>query len=286
MLYFLYGHEEKVESSHNPSTSLKLNKIENLPLLSKKPSNKQKPSDQANAVNTAHSIDSIPQASCITYEQFDADPRQETAIQWIEATMGVDKATLANIYAYSSEQDLLYAANQGDSTAMLALGINYKWQATHENFQSNVFRLNELPGIEYRKKAFDKDIMTQARYWLMQAALNNQLLGLSEIAFSYFEERASSDDPEVKKSLEIKGIAYFVLVDSMQPIADQLVTNRFDFSDDSDKQKLLKQERTDLIAKWQDDRMNLGMSTETALNPPEEIKEYFRLQQNLCQEEK
>lgn len=68
-------------------------------------------------------------SSCITDQQLMSDPRLHAAKQWMEDSFGVDLATIANIYAYSTAAELLEAANNGDATAMLALGINYRWFA-------------------------------------------------------------------------------------------------------------------------------------------------------------
>jgi hypothetical protein len=223
-------------------------------------------------------------SSCTTHQQLNSDPRQQAVHQWIEDSFGVDIDTIANIYAYSTEDDLLQAATNGDSTAMLALGMNYKWFAIHDNFQSQRLRPKDLPDATYTVKPFDKNIMNKARYWLMQAALNNQLTGLTELAFSYADEKKHTDNIEQKQVLEINFLGYFTLVDSLQPSAWKTIPTNLLFADDIEKQKLLEKKQEALITQWREDRRKLGLDESLELTPSKEVREYLDLQRNLCRD--
>lgn len=223
-------------------------------------------------------------SSCTTTQQLDSDPRQQAAHQWMNDSFGVDIETIANIYAYSSETDLLQAAQKGDSTAMLALGINYKWFATHDNFQSDRLRPKELPVVIYTDKPLDKNIMNKARYWLMQAALNNQLIGLTELAFSYADEKNLTNDTKEKRDLEINFLAYFSLVDLLQPSPEKSIPADLFYADNKENQKLLEKKQAELIAQWHEARSELGQNESLELTPAKEVIEYLALQKNLCRD--
>ena len=212
-------------------------------------------------------------------------PSLPFAQTWFENAMGENTKSLTNLYAFSTEEELLRAAEQGDATAMLALGINYEWQATHINFQSPQLRPKDLPELEYLSKPKDHKTLKQARYWLMQAALNNQLNGIHEIAFSYSNEAHSLEDSEHKTSLIIKAVAYLKLLNFIFPDTVQPMSDRLSFREDIDKQQLLEQEFSTIKAKWQSDRIEIGMSRDLGLRLPEEVKVIFQLQQNLCRQD-
>lgn len=228
--------------------------------------------------------DVLETSSCTTHQQLNSDPRQQAVHQWLEDSFGVDVDTIANIYAYSSEADLLHAAKNGDSTAMLALGMNYKWLALHDNFQSRRLRPKDLPDAIYIVKPFDKNIMNKARYWLMQAALNNQLIALTELAFSYADEKKHTDDIEEKQALEINFLGYFTLVDSLQPNNWKTIPTDILYADDNEKQKLLEKKQDELISQWREDRSKLALDESLELTPSKEVRDYLDLQRNLCRD--
>ncbi|MEP1448172.1 MAG: hypothetical protein ABJK37_18860 [Paraglaciecola sp.] len=225
-------------------------------------------------------------SSCATHQQLNADVDQQAVYQWIEDSGGIDIATLANIYAYSSEADLLQAAKNGDSTAMLALGINYKWHAIHENFQADRLRPKDQPDIVYTLKPLDKNIMKKARYWLMQAALNNQLKGLSELAFSYIDEKNQSESIKEKQTLELNFLAYFSLVDYMQPSSEKTMPANLFYVDDKEKQESLENKLEELVTQWRKDRLKMGQNENLELNPSKEVMQYLKLQRTLCRDTK
>lgn len=228
--------------------------------------------------------DPLETSSCTTDQQLMSDPRLQAAQQWMEDSFGVDLATIANIYAYSTEAELQKAANNGDSTAMLALGMNYRWFALHTTFQSPRLRPKDLPEVVYTQKPLDKKIMDKARYWLMQAALNNQLAGLTELAYSYVDEAGDVDDMEAKKALEISAFAYLTLVDSMQPIGQRTIPAKFCGVKDKEQLTLFKNKQAELITQWREDRSNLGLNESLELNPSKDVIEFLALQRNVCRD--
>tara|TARA_R110000751_G_scaffold55606_4_gene119366 strand:+ start:161970 stop:162890 length:921 start_codon:yes stop_codon:yes gene_type:complete len=236
-------------------------------------------------INTqAHPNNGLVTSTCTTTQQLDSDPRQKAVYQWLEESFGVDLDTIANIYAYSSETELLQAAQKGDSTAMLALGINYKWYAFHDNFQSDRLRPKDLPEVSYTVKPLDKNIMDKARYWLMQAALNNQLIGLNELAFSYADEKNHTEDMKEKQALEINFLAYFALVDALQPSTEKTIPTNLFYVDEKAKQKSLENKMAELVTQWREDRLKMGQNESLELNPSKEIINYLELQKNLCRD--
>jgi len=246
----------------------------NIPSVAQKPESGEHPQNS----------NALEKSSCTTPHQLDSDPRQQAAHQWMDDSFGVDVDTIANIYAYSSEADLLQAAENGDSTAMLALGMNYKWFAIHDNFQSQRLRPKDLPNVIYTVKPFDKNIMKKARHWLMQAALNNQLVGLTELAFSYADEKNHTEDSEEKQALEINFLGYFTLVDSMQPSVEKTISADLFYAYDKEKQKSLEKKKAELMTQWREDRRKLGQKESLELNPSKEVIGYLELQKNLCRD--
>lgn len=126
--------------------------------------------------------------------------------------------------------------------------------------------------------------MNQARYWLMQAALNNQLVGLTELAYSYTDEINHTDNTAQKQTLEFNAFAYFTLVDSMQPITERTLPTEFAYTKDKEKLKLFKNKQAELITQWREDRNNLGLKESLELNPSKDVIEFLALQRNVCRD--
>lgn len=101
----------------------------------------------------------------------------------------------------------------------------------------------------------------------MQAALNNQLIGLSELAFSYIDEKNQSENIKEKQTLELNFLAYFSLVDYMQPSSENTMPANLFYVDDKEKQESLENKLEELDTQWRKDRLKVGQNENLELNP-------------------
>jgi len=127
------------------------------------------------------SLESIKQ-SCISDSQFLKDSRQNIVQNWVINYFGYGKVDYVN---YLDEQELLDLSNTNNNRAMLILGLNYRWNARFDNFQSRFVKAPETPKINYKEKQYDQTMMKKSIGWLKKAAYHGNLGAFTELSIAY-----------------------------------------------------------------------------------------------------
>ena len=224
--------------------------------------------------------------ACTPKHVFDKNPNHVVVEQWQFDNLGFGKVDYAN---YLNEEQLLDQANAGDVRAMYVLGTNYRWHATMESFQSIFIRPKEYPPVEYKERPLVNKVMTQARFWLIQAAYYGHVGALESLAYSYDKEAAYFEKQQHNRKQQIQtlrmtSIAYSAmqawLLPDLAPFLKQYDTSILNNNELAEFNDLLLQNKR----RWLENRKALGLDPKWRLAVPKELWEIQLQRKNLCVE--
>lgn len=235
---------------------------------------------QPNAVEKTAPVEQ----QCLSEVEFNNDFRQAVVKDWATETFGYGKVDYVN---YLDESQLLDLANADNGRAMLILGLNYRWHARMNNFQSRFVRPPDVPQPEYKPRRYDQLMMQKSIHWLEQAALRGELGAFTELSIAYdyeieFLRYTKSTATDEIEAMTLKSMAYSVFVnylipqlgvDDVSALASQLST---------DRQQKYGQILNQLKTQWQQQRVQLGYADKIELQIPPEYHELKKLNDRLC----
>lgn len=199
--------------------------------------------------------------------------KELSVVQYWELEHGLSVEYLADVYGLHSESDLLDAAESGDADAMLALGLNYLFNARHESFRARLlFNPNERPS-SFKAKALDKGILKKAYDWLWQAAINGKL-----IAFHYLGESMEDEQKWQKQQddvlLAAKTTAHKLMIKSLLPHSMMRNETRVRYSEMLHEPQV-QQQLAALKASWAAEREQQGLDPISQIPVPEEVQQHM-----------
>lgn len=227
-----------------------------------------------------------PQQQCISEAELINDKRQVVVQDWATETFGFGKVDYVN---YLNESELLKLTDADNSRAMLILGLNYRWHARNENFQSAFVKPPELKTPDYQSRPYDQPMMHKSIYWLEQAATRGELGAFTELSIAYDYEieylrQQKPQDGEKIESLMIRSMAYTVLMDYLVPeLASEDIADTAEILSNERRQKYYET-LDELKTQWQANRVSLGLHETIELNIPPEYYELQTLNQRICEQ--
>ncbi len=233
---------------------------------------------------------------CISLEKFNQDPNIHVAKSWLSENLVGGMLGDLTFYRNATKEELLDAANIGDTKAMWTLGMNYSWNALHDNFTSPFVRPLHQTYKKSKGRPLDTQMLQLARDWFKRAALNGLAAGIVELAQSYTAEigylkETEPDNLIIIEKLEMKRLAYFVLYESIAPELSEVLGKDsenpyFQYNPISNpKETAIKYEKilSDIQSDWEKERAALGLYPKLELHVPEEVYTMADLSKRVCE---
>ena len=128
------------------------------------------------------------QEPCIDLNDTNRDPRIYEHRSWLTELGMRSELTDRFLYTQSNEQ-LQTLVGQGDTDAMLALGLRLVWQSNHDSDHMPLDGRFMVPVWVDSDREFNRDLLQRARELFYEAALHGRVFALNEITWTYAAER-------------------------------------------------------------------------------------------------